>query len=59
MNKSAASAAFRDYVKFQAVIKLLLAQSPFLEVALASDLITSLFFSMFGRASAPKIKKKA
>ena len=57
MNKSAASAASGDYVKFQAVISRLLAQPPLAEAVLATDWITA-FLSQFLAALAAKNIKK-
>ena len=47
MNKSAASAASLDYLKFQAVIKSAASAASLVEAAIAADLITSFFFSHF------------
>ena len=52
-NKSAASAASRDYVKFQAVIKSAASAASLAEAALAADWITA-FFSQFLAALAAK-----
>ena len=56
-NKSAASAASPDYVKFQAVIKSAASAASLAEAALAADLITAMFFAIFGRASGQKLVK--
>ena len=52
-NKSAASAASPDYVKFQAVIKSAASAASLAEDALAADWITA-FFSQFLAALAAK-----
>ena len=55
MNKSAASAASPDYVKFQAVIKsAAIAQPPFAEAALAADWITAFFPQFLAALAANK-----
>ena len=56
-NKSAASAASRDYVKFQAVIKSAASAASLAEAALAADWITA-FFSQFLAALAAKQYQK-
>ena len=47
MNKSAASAGSRDYVKFQAVIKSAAGAASLAEAALVADWITACFLSTF------------
>ena len=59
VNKSAASAASLDYVKFQAVIKSAASAASLAEAALAADWITARFRTIFGRASNQKIAKNS
>ena len=54
MNKSAASAASPDYVKFQAVIKSAASAASLAEAALAADLITAIFFQFLSALAAQK-----
>ena len=54
VNKSAASAASLDYVKFQAVIKLAASAVSLAEAALAVDLITALFLQLLAVLAAQK-----
>ena len=48
-NKSAASAASKDYVKFQAVIKSAASAASLAEAALAADWITAFFYNCWPR----------
>ena len=54
VNKSAASAASPDYVKFQAVIKSAASAASLAEAALAADLITPFFVLQFLAVPAAK-----
>ena len=57
VNKSAASAASPDSVKFQAVIKSAASAASLAEAALAADLITSFFSQFLAALAAKKIQK--
>ena len=58
VNKSAASAASLEYVKFQAVIQsAAIAQPPLAEAALAADLIKSFFLHFLAVPAANKYAK--
>ena len=58
VNKSAASTASLDYVKFQAVIKSAASAASLLEAALAADWITAFFSQFLGALAPKKIVKK-
>ena len=57
VNKSAASAASLDYVKFQAVIKSAASAASLAEAALAADWITAFFLQFLGALAAKKYQK--
>ena len=56
-NKSAASAASPDYVKFQAVIKSAASAASLAEAALAADWITAPFLQFLAAPAAKKYQK--